>query len=65
MKTKLKAKIIVLTILPFSLPFMIPGILKHIFYNISIITEEIGTLFEQIDVYIGSKSQKFFKWVNK
>jgi hypothetical protein len=41
----------------------IPGLLKHIFYNVSIITEEFGALFERMDSYLGLKSQKFFKWV--
>lgn len=65
MKLKPKSRIIALAILPFCLPFMIPGLLKHIFYTISIFTEEIGDWFGRIDLYIGSKSQKFFKWVNK
>lgn len=65
MKLKLKTKIITLAILPILLPLMIPGLLKHIFYNVSIVTEAIGALFERIDLYLGSKSQKFFKWVNK
>jgi hypothetical protein len=65
MKVKLKSKIIVLAVLPFCLPFMIPGLLKRIFYDISLITEAIGALFERIDFYFADKSKKFFKWVIK
>jgi hypothetical protein len=64
-KVSLKGKIITLIILPISLPFMVPALLKHIFYNISLITEAIGAWFEQIDFYIGTKSEKFFGWIRK
>lgn len=62
-KVTLKGKLITLAVLPICLPFMIPGMFKHIFYNISLLTEAIGAWFEEIDAYIGSKSKKFFKWV--
>lgn len=62
-KVSLKGKIITLIILPICLPFMVPSLLKHIFYNVSLITEAIGSWFEQIDFYIGMKSEKFFKWI--
>jgi hypothetical protein len=62
-KVSLKAKLITLAILPFCLPFMLPGLLKHIFYSISLITEAIGAWFGEIDFYFASKSKKFFKWV--
>lgn len=61
----MKSKVIALVILPLCLPLMIPGLLKHIFYNISLFTEAIGVWFEKIDVYIGNKFKKFFKWVNQ
>lgn len=60
---KLKGKIIVFVVLPFFLPLVIPGLLKHIFYNISLLTESIGALFERIDLYLAGKFKKFFKWV--
>ena len=57
-------KILVLVLsLPILAVLSIPGLLKHIFYNVSIITEEFGALFERMDSYLGLKSQKFFKWV--
>jgi type III secretory pathway component EscS len=57
-------KILVLVLsLPILAVLSIPGLLKHLFYNVSIITEEFGALFERIDSYLGLKSQKFFKWV--
>jgi hypothetical protein len=62
-KVSMKGKIITLIILPILLPFMVPALLKHIFYNISLITEALGAWFEQIDFYIGTKSEKFFKWI--
>lgn len=62
-KVSLKGKIITLIILPISIPFMVPALLKHIFYDISLLTETIGDWFGKIDEYIGTKSKKFFKWV--
>lgn len=62
-KVSLKGKIITLIVLPIFLPLMVPTLLKHIFYNISLITEAIGAWFEQIDFYIGMKSEKFFGWI--
>jgi len=62
-KVSLKGKIITLIILPISLPFMVPGLLKHIFYDISLLTETIGAWFEKIDVYIGNKSYDFFQQI--
>ena len=56
-KVSLKGKIITLIVLPIFLPLMVPTLLKHIFYNISLITEAIGSWFEQIDFYIGMKSK--------
>jgi hypothetical protein len=57
-------KILVLVLsLPILAVLSIPGLLKHLFYNVSIITEEFGAWFERIDSYLGLKSQKFFKWV--
>jgi hypothetical protein len=59
-----KMKILVLVLsLPILAVLSIPGLLKHLFYNVSIITEEFGAWFERIDSYLGLKSQKFFKWV--
>ena len=59
-----KMKILVLVVsLPILAVLSIPGLLKHIFYNVSIITEEFGAWFGRIDSYLGLKSQKFFKWV--
>jgi hypothetical protein len=59
-----KIKILVLVLsLPILAVLSIPGLLKHLFYNVSIITEEFGAWFERIDSYLGLKSQKFFKWV--
>jgi hypothetical protein len=60
---KLKGKIIALAVLPFLLPFTIPGLLKYIFYDISLFTEQLGDLFGKIDEYLSTKSQKFFKWL--
>ena len=60
---KLKGKIIALVVIPFFLPLMIPGLLKHILYNISLLTEEVGAFFERIDCHLADKSKKFFKWV--
>jgi hypothetical protein len=62
-KVSLKGKLITLAVLLISLPFMIPGLLKRIFYDISLITEAIGAWFERIDFYFATKSKKFFKWV--
>jgi hypothetical protein len=62
-KVSLKGKIITLIILPISLPFMVPGLLKHIFYDISLLTETIGAWFEKIDAYIGNKSHKLFQQI--
>tara|TARA_R110000868_G_scaffold409828_1_gene696173 strand:- start:2717 stop:2944 length:228 start_codon:yes stop_codon:yes gene_type:complete len=62
-KVSLKGKIITLIVLPIFLPLMVPTLLKHIFYTISLITEAIGSWFEQIDFYIGMKSKKFFRWI--
>jgi len=57
-------KILVLVVsLPILTVLSIPGLLKHIFYNVSIITEEFGAWFERIDSYLGLKSKKFFKWI--
>jgi hypothetical protein len=64
-KVSLKSKIITLIILPISIPFMVPGLLKHIFYNISLLTETIGAWFEKIDVYIGNKSHNCFHKIKK
>lgn len=59
-----KMKILVLVVsLPILAVLSIPGLLKHIFYNVSIITEEFGAWFGRMDSYLGLKSQKFFKWV--
>lgn len=62
-KVSIKGKLIALAVLPVFLPLMIPGLLKYLFYNVSLITEAIGAWFEELDVRIGEKSQKFFKWV--
>lgn len=60
---KVKGKIIALVVLPLFLPLMIPDVLKHIFYNISLFTEAIGDWFGKIDFYLADKSKKFFKWL--
>ena len=60
--SKMKILVLVLSI-PILAVLSIPGLLKHIFYNVSIITEEFGAWFGRIDSYLGLKSQKFFKWV--
>jgi hypothetical protein len=57
-------KILVLVLsLPILVVLSIPGLLKHIFYDISLITETFGVWFERIDAYLGLKFHKFFKWV--
>jgi hypothetical protein len=62
-KVSPKGKIITLIILPISLPFMVPGLLKHIFYDISLLAETIGDWFGKIDAYIGNKSHKLFQQI--
>jgi len=62
-KVSLKGKVIALVAMPILLPLALPGVLKTVFYSISLITESIGTRFEEVDARIGCKSQKFFKWV--
>lgn len=64
-KKRVFPTIIVLLFLPVILLLSIPGLLKHIFYTISILTESIGDWFAKIDLYLGSKSTSFFRWVNK
>jgi hypothetical protein len=48
-----------LTVLVLSL--MVPGLLKRIFYDISLIAEAIGAWFERIDFYFATKFKKFSK----
>lgn len=65
MKVKLKTKIVALAILPLCVFLMIFGLLKQIFYTISLLTEEVGAFFDRIDSYIAIKFKKFIKWVNQ